>query len=447
MDVMAHCELLRCVEVAPFKKHELFLLWLFNIDVVRSRTHSDTELFPDNNNQRLLWTLKHSYYANSGGFRLKDTSSGTVCSLHNVPLNSLQIAYCLHEEIVDKLPDIRIHDIDDKSKADYFAKAFTVLQVIFLIPSTITRLGKHLPISLLEIVAVVFALCTTATYGFCWDKPQGVSTATIIGDDIGNLDFRSTDGKNDFILALSARETVGFLSAIRDKTPYSIEHFSLPDRVTNDNVGGLHFTYENVNLVVVNMWLLMVFGIVFGGIHLAAWEFHFPTTTERQIWRCCNVVCLALPNLPLLVSGVLRGLKRHKRVPVEERERAHVLESIKQNLHNFINGLKKYMNDEAIWPGSRVATVPNVYSREGGSESQDAEEVGSNTEWVTNKKFSFWKSQSQEILGKIRNELFSSTTTEIGTLRTLLRQKSNYFERRLFLTWLRHPDFYQRSQL
>jgi hypothetical protein len=43
-------------------------------------------------------------------------------------------------------------------------------------------------------------------------------------------------------------------------------------------------------------------GVIFGGIHVAAWNFDFPTTVERDIWRAASIASAVL--MPVMYSAL-----------------------------------------------------------------------------------------------------------------------------------------------
>ena len=57
------------------------------------------------------WTLRHSYYANMGGFVLQARDSAPF------PIHGLHLIYLLKEGYLD-LPEITSEEISDKSKAN-----------------------------------------------------------------------------------------------------------------------------------------------------------------------------------------------------------------------------------------------------------------------------------------------------------------------------------------
>ncbi|KAN0084437.1 hypothetical protein V8E55_007941 [Tylopilus felleus] len=49
-------------------------------------------------------------------------------------------------------------------------------------------------------------------------------------------------------------------------------------------------------------WLLL------GGLHLIAWNFHFPTEAEKILWRVASLVLVAGPPASFILLGLIAGL-------------------------------------------------------------------------------------------------------------------------------------------
>jgi hypothetical protein len=75
---------------------------------------------------------------------------------------------------LDKLPNVSIADIKDKSKADGLAKTLVCLQATWLILQCAGRLASRLPITLLEINTIGHCFCALLIYLIWWNKPLHV---------------------------------------------------------------------------------------------------------------------------------------------------------------------------------------------------------------------------------------------------------------------------------
>lgn len=130
------------------------------------------------------WTITHSFYAVMGGYAI-DTSvvpenqkflPGRRDRLALTPAG-LQF---LAEQRPDLIPRVSKAEIQDKSKADTFAKSIVTVQAIFFIIQCLYRLIQHLSISLLELNTFAHTLCALISYAFWWEKPLEVAEPTLI---------------------------------------------------------------------------------------------------------------------------------------------------------------------------------------------------------------------------------------------------------------------------
>ena len=88
--------------------------------------------------------------------------------------------YTIHPKDIDAFidadliscTDFRKRDVDDRAKADSFAKAFTVLQSTWTVINILARAVYSLPISLLELATVSYVACGIIIYAFWWHKPK-----------------------------------------------------------------------------------------------------------------------------------------------------------------------------------------------------------------------------------------------------------------------------------
>ncbi|GKZ26527.1 hypothetical protein AbraCBS73388_002771 [Aspergillus brasiliensis] len=80
------------------------------------------------------------------------------------------------------------------------------------------------------------------------------------------------------------------------------------DPIGNGFIIGSEDQSESSNVLLTDMWMFI--GIVlFGGVHFIAWDFQFPTTVEKYLWRAaalwCTVCVLACTLLYFVCVGVL----------------------------------------------------------------------------------------------------------------------------------------------
>jgi hypothetical protein len=136
------------------------------------------------------WTLAHAFFVNMGGFRIpaQDIANDWPSM---VVLKGERLVKLLHDQesilgqsgqtpLGASLPTEA--DILDSSKSDRFAKSVTILQVSYFCISCFVRLGRHLPITLLELGTLGFAACSLVSYSTLFKKPRGINTTVTLPD-------------------------------------------------------------------------------------------------------------------------------------------------------------------------------------------------------------------------------------------------------------------------
>ena len=209
--------------------------------------------------------------------------------------------YKLREvNIIKKLPTISLKDIEDKSNGDFIVKGTTVVQVLSLLIQAIARVMKRLPISQLEIAVLSFSVCASLTYLFYWWKPQNITAPT----------YFTADGNNPKLFDKSTfpPRSSWFQTSFELWKPKStLDLISCP--IPND------IEYEeNFEFISHHQWTfiddgVIVTGTIFGALHCLAWNFQFPSRTERLLWRIAGVGSAATPLAYALVFNVHHSLK------------------------------------------------------------------------------------------------------------------------------------------
>jgi hypothetical protein len=255
---------------------------------------------------RVRLTVKHSYFANIRGLRLGTINQQAVCNTNRkdyptIAITTRQFSYLRCKGVTEATPIIPEEEIEDRSKTDYFTKDFAVVQISWLILSLVGRAARHLTISQLEILTVTFAICAIATYGFTWNKPQDVNTAIMI----------------HVSRPLNNRETV----RIVDLHPKALFDIFAGIMDVPDILGSItHIPNGNIELSEgylqpISLWLTTSV-MLFGAIHLSAWNFSFPSSAERTLWRIGSIAITMLPVLTLinsLISSVSYGMREEVR--------------------------------------------------------------------------------------------------------------------------------------
>lgn len=225
------------------------------------------------------WTMVHGFLAESGGFMLHSPD------MPPFPVNSRAIHYLVDKKYIDA-PSATKEDIEDHSKSDRFAKVVAIVQGTYMIAQTITRAIQHMEISNLELTTVAFVLCTSFTFFFWIEKPQGVERAfdletttpirTILTEAGPVARAPYADTPMDFV------EQPGW-SQWRRRPIFS--HVGIPVRPLQRFPNDYAVAPQTLRLAI-SLWLLT---LIHASCHILAWNFPFPTNWERWIWRGSSV--------------------------------------------------------------------------------------------------------------------------------------------------------------
>jgi hypothetical protein len=275
----------------------------------------------------VLWTLAHSFLGNMGGFVIRNDSEGARWTLAQIDTASLSesenqapksntnaesaqlkktalapdypnpfhligsdIRRLREAGVLRRLPHVTTEEINDKSKSNSFARIITMFQIIWMIVQVIARATRHLAISQLEIAVVAFAACAIIIYGLNWNKPKGVNVAYTL------LQYHE-EIPEQVITVLKDRPMLNqiFFSELATFCPdvFGIKKFfSLVFGFAE--VSTLGAPISNEDKIEDRSKSNIGFGIgsvVFGALHIAAWNFVFPTRVEQILWRATSLYC------------------------------------------------------------------------------------------------------------------------------------------------------------
>jgi len=159
------------------------------------------------------------------------------------------------------LPDLPSSLIEARGKADGLAKILICLQILWMFIQTIARKAYGLPITLLEIHTLTHIVAAIMLYGIWWYKPQGIAEAFVI--DLGECETCIRTVLSSGTLQMDEGEK-GMMSDSPYHTP-------------TGSVSGYLLVFA-------------LLGITNGAVHATAWNAHFPSLVEHQLWRIASCV-------------------------------------------------------------------------------------------------------------------------------------------------------------
>ena len=252
------------------------------------------------------WDLVHSFFLLMGGFRL-ESSDKEIPDLPSLthrrdvnPSPNLTRAWPSHrdpailvltprsfksllsESVITQLPKISGDEIRDKSKSNLFVKVVAVVQVIWVTIQVIARTIRGLSVSQLELVVTAFSACAVLTYILLIPKPQGVEipAPSIL---VPVSQWNAVKIRYDALVNLNLR--VAFFPGLDGRKNTTLGRTKL----ANDAICVLGYR-ENLRYAVG----ISASGVLFGAIHVAGWNFDFPTSIDRMLWRVSSVLIVVL---------------------------------------------------------------------------------------------------------------------------------------------------------
>ncbi|KAH0535918.1 hypothetical protein FGG08_007177 [Glutinoglossum americanum] len=186
--------------------------------------------------------------------------------------------------LISALPAVTEEELEDQSKADVAVRALAIVQVSWMMFQQLERGVKHLPSSQLEIVVLAFAACAGVVYGLRWCKPKDVQTPRYVDAsryprDADELARVGVEGPAQSWVFWSDG-----VSAISNVAVHRYKEKVYPHAMLRVAVGGFFAS------------------TVFGLLHCIAWNFEFPTPTERLLWRVAAVGTAAIPSIAWVAS-------------------------------------------------------------------------------------------------------------------------------------------------
>ena len=291
--------------------------------------HRLNNLGANSDQPRKPWTLSHSYYANMGGIRLivSDPQKSHQADIYCITANHLAgIDFDPAYSPIGQL-NISEAEIQDKSKSDALSKFIAVIQIFWLTVMVIIRVIRRISISQLEIMSLAFAILAILIYAANWDKPQNITEPTTISlprfsDDsvrersikdkiknvfvgllLDNFEFPNVYYHGQVKLAGIGDQISRNQGKIKAKSQ-SLVILKYGGRIPNDYPFN---KVEHFNLLH-NLSTTLV-TILFGGLHLLAWNFDFPTKIELFAWRVASLTITCLPTLFITVEVIIYSLE------------------------------------------------------------------------------------------------------------------------------------------
>ena len=245
------------------------------------------------------WTVRHAFFADMGGLRLQ------CPDFKPIPINAYQLLYLVEHGHLD-YPCISAKTIWDRNKANTFTRVATMAQITWFTVQSIARGIQHVGLTTLELYTLAYAFCTIHTLYFWANKPVDVEEPNEISCNKKLADIITEAQKE-----MGSQQRLGLHRATSQYDSTPLDFIMAPFRLTvvdpffwgirvafgqEGNVSGLPVvSFRNTEtssphgLVKADIFWGFLFVLVYISIHLAAWDFPFPTPIEHLLWRICAI--------------------------------------------------------------------------------------------------------------------------------------------------------------
>lgn len=254
------------------------------------------------------WTMKHGFFADMGGYMLHSPDFPPF------PVDAKQLLFLIQAGFV-RPPNLNQKIIEDRNKVDGLLRVIVVCQVLYFCATTAGRAATGLAITCLELTTGAFIICTLTTMCFWYRKPADVLTSEpIITETKMSIivlaavrHFEASSEKINVTRYGSSRVREGqymhctpldFLS--RQEWHWSINWSNwinilrrmridfAPKCFPVDRFENTKFLYLPRGLFAACIGIATMYSAVF----VAAWNYEFPTPTERLLWRVASLVVI-----------------------------------------------------------------------------------------------------------------------------------------------------------
>lgn len=207
-----------------------------------------------------------------------------------LPLCAAQLLKARRLGLISQLPYVTEAMLCDRDKSDTLVKLAAVWQTMWLGIDLAVRQASGLPSSPFEIMVLAFAALALMIYLMNWFQPKDVQTPFYI------YSARCPTAEELRSLAILAPQGQGLCPGV-------FSNWSTPSVETRDG-----YYYYAAGIWGAGMaWS----GMVFGSIHLLAWNSAFPTVIEGWLWRASALVTAVWPLIPGMIGWLVGTLQRH----------------------------------------------------------------------------------------------------------------------------------------
>ncbi|KAJ6442904.1 hypothetical protein O9K51_04082 [Purpureocillium lavendulum] len=196
------------------------------------------------------------------------------------------------KQLIKKLPAITKHEISDKNKGDLLVKTIALLQVLWLGLQLLARVTSKQPSTPLEIMTLSFAVCSFVIYLLLMKHPQDVMSPVYV-----EVDRACTAEDMKALAGVCPARFWGDWAIQHDNAiRNNAFHLLCPLRGSKCGIDKFDLCSDDDKKALYYLLGGAAFGgVVFGGVHLLAWDMEFPTDIEHILWKVSSIITMFAP--------------------------------------------------------------------------------------------------------------------------------------------------------
>ena len=240
--------------------------------------------------------------------------------------------------------------------ADSFPRIITICQVLWFSITTVARLIQHLEITTLELTTLGFIFCMLGT-SYCWTyKPSDVERPLILESKYTISEIRSKAGEPvpvtykytplDFVSRREWSVSLFWAYYIQLLRSMRLGVFERPIKAKpRDRIPGINWPAVTARPLLLCILSLMM--IIYVNIFVCAWNFSFPTPTERTLWRISSLLTVSyifeMAPIELYLTSKARAKKLQvmRAYSIEQQREAPSSSSLRWSLRTWRNKARR----------------------------------------------------------------------------------------------------------
>jgi hypothetical protein len=204
-------------------------------------------------------------------------------------------------------PPITSREVEDKSNTNTLARLLIVWQALWMVVQVISRHAEGLPVSLLELHTCLHTFCAVVMFFTWWRKPTDIEVPTVVSlaplliehlergtdkgnptspfgpdpDNPGQVNLYKVK-KHQYLTSSAGLGRLMYKDLCGDKHVWKPSHYF---KALSNAYGRLF----HANMKIEGL-IIAVVGLIYGGVHLAAWNDTFPSYAEKVLWQIAAIV-------------------------------------------------------------------------------------------------------------------------------------------------------------